>query len=105
MSVCSSETDANVLPQLRPRITVTNAYAYENKSEQGNFNELKIIDWKQTEHKKEKTSEIIVNLAYPYLINHINISSKSTSNFYRNINIYGSSGNYHTKNGDREIGI
>ncbi|MGZ4056999.1 MAG: hypothetical protein ACXVPM_18965, partial [Bacteroidia bacterium] len=90
-----------------PRITVSNAYAYENVSVPGNYNELKINDWKQTDNKsvrpgKEKTSEIIVNFPYPYLIDHIMISSKSKSDFYRNINVYGSNGTFHTKKGDIE---
>jgi hypothetical protein len=84
------------------RITVTGAYAYENKSTPGNYNDLKINDWKQTNNKKEKTSEIIVNLPYPYLINYITINSKTKSDFYRNVNVYGSGGTYHTKRGDIE---
>lgn len=85
-----------------PRITITNAYAYENISSPGNYNELKINDWQQTNNKKEKTSEIIVNLPYSYLIDHITINSRSKSDFYRNINVYGSNGTYHTKKGDIE---
>ena len=85
-----------------PRITVTDAYAYENKSTPGNYSELKMNDWKQTNNKKEKTSEIILNFPYQYLINYITINSKTKSDFYRNINVYGSNGTYHTKNGDKE---
>ena len=85
-----------------PRITVTNAYAYENKSTPGSYTELKISDWKQTDNKKDKTSEIIVNMPYPYLINYLTINSKTKSDFYRNINVYGSSGTFHTKKGDIE---
>lgn len=84
------------------RIHVTEAYAYENQLIEGEYNSLKITDKKQIENKKEKTSEIIVNFPYPYLVNYITIKSNSKNDFYRNINIYGSNGTIKTEKGDIE---
>lgn len=84
------------------RIEITHAYAFENRSTQGFYTELKNFNWKQTNNKKEKTSEIIVDLPSTYLINYITLKSKSKTDFYRNINIYASSGTYHTPKGDLE---
>jgi hypothetical protein len=84
------------------RITVTNAYAYENKASQGSYCELKMNKWIQKENKKEKTSEIIIDLPYMYMVNYITLKSNSKNDFYRNINVYGSNGVLHTPKGDKE---
>lgn len=84
------------------RISVTEAYAFENKLIQGKYSELKIEGKKQTENKKEKTSEIIVDFPFSYLINYITIKSNSKNDFYRNINVYGSDGTYKTGKGEIE---
>ena len=83
-------------------ISVTEALAFENQLIQGNYSELKIEGKKQTENKKEKTSEIIVDFPFTYLINYITIKSNSKTDFYRNINVYGSDGTYKTGKGDIE---
>lgn len=85
-----------------PRISVTEAYAFENQLIPGNYSELKIANKKQTENKKEKTSEIIVDFPFTYLINYITIKSNSKSDFYRNVNVYGSKGTYKTEKGEIE---
>ncbi len=85
-----------------PRINVTTAYAFENQLIEGKYSDLKILGKKQTENKKEKTSEIIVDFPYPYLVSYITIKSNTTNDFYRNINIYGSSGTLKTRKGDIE---
>lgn len=84
------------------RISVTEAYAFENQLIPGNYSELKIEGKKQTENKKEKTSEIIVDFPFTYLINYITIKSNSKTDFYRNINVYGSNGTYKTGKGEME---
>jgi hypothetical protein len=80
------------------RITVNNAYAYKNR---GNYSELKINKWKQTENKKTKNSEIIVELPFNYLVNYLTVKSDSKNNFYRNINVYRSE-TYSTPAGEKE---
>lgn len=85
-----------------PRINVTAAYAFENQLIEGKYNELKILGKKQTENKKEKISEVIVDFPYSYLVNYITIKSNSKNDFYRNINIYGSNGTIKTGKGDLE---
>ena len=85
-----------------PKINVSAAFAFENKLVEGKYNDLKILGKKQTENKKEKTSEIIVDFPYSYLVNYITIKSNSKSDFYRNINIYGSTGTIKTGKGDIE---
>lgn len=85
-----------------PRVTISEAYAYENQVIPGDYNELKIAGKKQTENKKEKTSEIIVELPFNYLINYITLRSNSKSDFYRNINVYGSNGTFKTEKGEIE---
>ncbi len=84
------------------RIMVKEAYAYENKINLGKYNILKTNKWKQTENKKEKNSEIIVEMPYDYIVNYLTIKSSTTSDFYRNVNIYGSNGTYHTATGDKD---
>ena len=84
------------------RISVIEAYAFENQLIQGQYSELKIEGKKQTENKKEKTSEIIVDFPFTYLINYITIKSNSKTDFYRNINVYGSDGTYKTGKGEIE---
>lgn len=85
-----------------PRINVTEAYAFENQLIEGKYSDLKILGKKQTENKKEKTSEIIVDFPYSYLVNYITLKSNSKNDFYRNINIYGSNGSIKTEKGDIE---
>lgn len=84
------------------RINVTEAYAYENLLIPGNYNELKITKKNQTENRKEKTSEIIVDFPFSYVINYITIKSNSKTDFYRNVNVYGSSGTFKTEKGEFE---
>lgn len=85
-----------------PRINVTEAYAFENQLIEGKYSDLKILGKKQTENKKEKTSEIIVDFPYSYLVNYLTLKSNSKNDFYRNINIYGSNGSIKTEKGDLE---
>jgi hypothetical protein len=84
------------------RITVNNAYAYENTVTKGQYAELKPKPWKQTENKKDKTSEIIVEFPYQYMVNSITVKSNSTADFYRNINVYATYGTYHTATGGKD---
>ncbi len=84
------------------RINVTEAYAFENQLIEGKYSDLKISDKKQIENKKEKTSEIIIDFPFSYLVNYITIKSNYKTDFYRNINIYGSSGTIKTEKGDIE---
>ena len=84
------------------RITVPNAYVYESKETPGSYSELKIKSSKQTENKKEKTSELVVEFPYNYRIDHISVKSNTIKNFYRNINLYRSGGVIHTPKGNKE---
>lgn len=85
-----------------PRIHVTEAYAFENKLIEGKYDNLKITDTKQSENKKAKTSEIIVDFSFPYLVNYIILRSSSKNDFFRNINVYGSNGTIKTEKGELE---
>lgn len=85
-----------------PRINVIEAYAFENQLIEGKYTELKVLGKKQTENKKEKISEVIVDFPYSYLVNYITIKSNTKNDFYRNINIYGSNGTIKTGKGDLE---
>ncbi len=87
---------------LTERINVTNAYVYKCNVKQGNYDTLKINKWKQTENKKDKTSEVIVELPYNYLVSYLTVKSSAPTDFYRNMNVYGTSGTYHTPKGDIE---
>jgi hypothetical protein len=84
------------------KITITNAYAFEKKIIKGNFDELPVKNKKQTENRKNKTSELIVDLQDNYFINHIILKSSTGKDFHRNVNIFRSSGIYKTPNGDKE---
>ena len=84
------------------RIQITNANAFENISTQGKYTEIKNFNWKQKNDKKNKTSEIIVDLPTSYVINYIKLKTNNKTDFYRNINVYASSGTYHTPKGDLE---
>ena len=84
------------------RIKVLNAYAFENKETLGSYSELKINSRKQTENKKEKKSELIVEFPAAYRLNHITLNSYSKKDYYRNINLYRSGGIFHTPKGDKE---
>lgn len=83
-------------------VNVTEAFAYENQLIEGKYSDLKIQGKKQTENKKEKTSEIIVDFPYSYLVNYITLKNNSKNDFYRNINIYGSNGSVKTEKGEIE---
>ncbi len=84
------------------RISVTDAYAYENQLVQGKYDELIIQGKKQIENKKDKTSEIIIDFPFSYLVNYITIKSKTKNDFYRNINVYRLEGTYKTPKGEIE---
>lgn len=84
------------------RVIVSNAYVYESKETPGDYSELKIKSSRQTENKKEKTSELIVEFPYSYRIDHISVKSNTNKNFYRNINLYRSGGVIHTPKGNKE---
>jgi hypothetical protein len=84
------------------RVTITKAYAFENRILKGNYNNLPVKDKKQSDNKKEKTSEFIIELADNYFIDHIVLKSKTGNDFYRNINIFSSAGTFHTPKGDEE---
>ena len=84
------------------RITVTNAYAFETKETQGTYTEVKVNSKVQTENKKERTSEVIIELAANYRIDHIVIKSNTTKDFYRNLNLYRLGEVFHTPKGDKE---
>jgi len=88
--------------QWTKRITVRSAYEYQTKVTEGKYCDLKINKWKQTENKKEKISEIIVEMPFDYMVNHLIIKSNSSTDFYRNINVYGTNGTYHTATGDKD---
>jgi hypothetical protein len=84
------------------RIQVTKAYAFENTTSKGQYDELGIKSQKQSKNKKEKTSELILDLQDNYIVSSISLKSNSKTDFYRNINIYRSAGAYHTPKGDEE---
>ena len=86
---------------LNKRLDVTGAYAFETFEKQGIYSELKINGWKQTENKKDKKSEIIIELPLAYRVDHITVKSNTNKDFYRNINIYRNQ-LIHTAKGDRE---
>lgn len=85
-----------------PRIEVINAYASVINTTKGIFDELNIQNKKQTEDKQQKTSEIILDLKDSYMLSYIKLKSRRKEDFYRNINIYISTGTYHTPKGDEE---
>lgn len=84
------------------RLNVSNVYAFETERKEHSYSEVKISNWKQTENKKEKKSELIVDLPVAYRINHIRINASGNKDFYRNINVY-QSVTVHTKKGDTEV--
>lgn len=84
------------------KIEVTKAYAFESTTMKGHYDELAIKSKKQSENKKEKTSELILSLQDNYMLSYIKLKSNSKADFYRNINIYRSAGTYHTPKGDEE---
>lgn len=85
-----------------PKVTVTNAYAFENKTSKGQYDELPIKSKQQTENKKEKTSALIVDLSSNYMLSYLSLKSRDKNDFYRDINIYRSTGTYHTPKGDED---
>jgi hypothetical protein len=84
------------------KIKVKKAFAYESIVKKGEYEQLKIHSQTQTENKKEKTSEIVVDLANSLMVNYLELKCDSTNDFYRNINIYKSNGTYPTANGSAE---
>lgn len=84
------------------KVNVLNAYAFENKITEGHYHPISITKLKQTENKKEKKSEIILDLPYNYMLSYLTLESKGKTDFYRNVNIYRLSGTYHTSKGDEE---
>jgi Protein of unknown function (DUF3999) len=84
------------------RINITAAYAFETASVKGNYSELEIGTKKQINNEKEKTSEMIVTFPFNYRINYLTIKTNSTADFYRNMNVYASSGTYRTAKGEEE---
>jgi len=84
------------------KIKVRNAYAYENSVNNGEYEELKIQSQQQTENKKEKKSEVILDLAYRPMVSYLELKCDAATDFYRNINIYKSNGTYPTANGTAE---
>ncbi|MCW3104111.1 MAG: hypothetical protein JWO09_2551 [Bacteroidetes bacterium] len=84
------------------KIEVTKAYAFESTTSKGQYDELAIKNKQQTENKKEKTSELVLELPDNYMLSYLSLESSSKSDFYRNINIYRSAGTYHTPKGDQE---
>lgn len=85
------------------RVTVTAAYAFEYKITKGNYDELYIKSRQQTEDKKNKVSEVIVDLAHNYHISRLSLQSDNNTDFYRRIDIFRSGGIYHTPKGDEEL--
>lgn len=85
-----------------PRVTVAAAYAFENIATKGQYTKLLTEGYKQTENTKEKTSEIILEFPYDYVVSHMTLCCENKQDFYRNINIYRSAGTYHTAKGDQE---
>ncbi|MDQ3047507.1 MAG: DUF3999 family protein [Bacteroidota bacterium] len=84
------------------KITVSNVYAFQNKEIPGTYSELESKMQIQVENKESKTTELIVELPFNYLISYMTIKGKNTEDFYRNINVYASAGTYTTKNGVAE---
>jgi hypothetical protein len=84
------------------RITINNASAFETKITKGRYDELVVKGQKQAENKKEKISELTIDLPNTNMLSYIVLGSSDKSDFYRNINIYSSTGTYHTPKGDME---
>ena len=86
-----------------PKLNISKVLAFETeRKDNRTFDELKVSSWKQTENKKEKQSEIIVELPVAYRISHIDVKSAGNKDFYRTVNVYRSS-TVHTTTGDKEV--
>jgi hypothetical protein len=85
-----------------PKITVNNASAFESRITKGHYDQLAVKGQIQTENKKEKTSDLIIDLQDNNMLSYVILKSGSQDDFYRNINIYSSTGIYHTPKGDVE---
>ncbi|HEX8515917.1 MAG TPA: hypothetical protein VF868_06940 [Bacteroidia bacterium] len=83
-----------------PRITVTNAFAFENSTIKGEYDEIRAGRISGAENKKNKTSETIIELPGNYILDHIKIGTEEKEDFYRNINIYRSAGTFKTPKGE-----
>jgi hypothetical protein len=83
-------------------VTVENAYAYADKTTEGKYYSFKHNKLTQTENKKEKRSEVILEYPMNYQFDYITLKSDKGSDYYRNINIYKSIGTTHTEKGDIE---
>ena len=80
-------------------ITVTAAHAFQVQTDAGRYEELKIEKESAKENRQLKVTEIYLDLAYEYPIDHLSIESKSKKDFYRNINVYRYNGVQRTKHG------
>ena len=85
-----------------PKVTVSGAYAFQDVATKGQYTQLNIEKSKQTDDKKEKRSEVIVDLSYNYILSYMSLWCENSKDFYRNINIYKSNGTYKTPKGDLE---
>lgn len=85
------------------KVKVRSAYAYENQTDKGRYDELEIRSIKQSENKKDKISEIIADLGLKHRVDHLSLQVDSKSDFYRSINIYKSNGRYTSEKGGGEI--
>jgi hypothetical protein len=63
------------------------AFIYENSISKGKLRSFKIKNWKQIENKKDKISEIEINLEKSVMISQIQLKTKENFEYYRNISI------------------
>lgn len=85
-----------------PRITVKSANAFEDVTVEGKYIPISNSRISQTENKKEKISEVIVEYPMNYQFDYITLKSDATSDYYRNINIYRSAGTFTTAKGEQD---
>lgn len=84
------------------RISVTGAHASIVQTDEGSYEELKVQDIEVKDKKKEKITEVHVQLANSYFVDHITLTPAVTEDFYRNINVYYLSGVTKTEAGPVE---
>lgn len=70
------------------RVNITGAQAAIVQTEPGRYEELKIKNIEIKNLKKEKITEVYVELADPYFVDHVTLTPATTEDFYRNINVY-----------------
>jgi hypothetical protein len=80
-------------------ITVTGAHAYQVRTDEGRYEDLAIQKQVIKENRQLKATEIYLDLAYEYHVDHLVISPKTKEDFYRNINVYRYDGGQKTKQG------